>query len=115
LEIPCYLWTVDVDDIPSFDARWIVGSGNSIQVRIKGSFACTSMPSVSDSTGAVKGRCTQANGISEAVYLDPRRLSGDTDVRVGFSKIRIGLVYSPELCRVRIATQHRWLLKLTAA
>jgi hypothetical protein len=92
-EIPCHLWTVDADDIPFFDARWLIGAGNSVQVRIKGNFACATMPSVSDPTGTVKGRCTRAEGISEAVYLDPRPLSGESDVHVGFNEIRIGLVY----------------------
>jgi hypothetical protein len=30
---PCHLWTVDADDIPFFDARWVIGAGNSVQVR----------------------------------------------------------------------------------
>jgi hypothetical protein len=92
-EMPCHLWAVDVDDLPSFDARWVIGNGNSVQVRVKGNFACSAMPSVSDPNGIVKGRCTRTNEISEAVYLDPRRLFGQTDVHVGFNEIRIGLVY----------------------
>jgi len=93
LEIPCHLWTVDADDIPFFDANWFIGAGNSVQVRIKGNFACATMPSVSDSSGTVHGRCTRANGITEAVYLDPRPLFGETDIHVGFNEISVGLVY----------------------
>jgi hypothetical protein len=92
-EIPCHLWTVDVDDVPLFDAHWFTESGNSVQVRIKGNFACSTMPSVSDPRGALKGKCTRANGMSEAVYLDPRTNFGQTDVHVGFNEMRVGLVY----------------------
>jgi hypothetical protein len=93
LEMPCHLWTVDVDDLPFFDAQWVIGSGNSVQVRVKGNFACSSMPSVSEQYRPVKGRCTRTNEITEAVYLDPRHLFGQTDVHVGFNEIRVGLVY----------------------
>jgi len=92
-ELPCYLWAVDVADIPFFDARWRVGYGNSVQLRIKGNFACATMPSVSDPSNSVKGSCTRTNGVSEAVYLDPRPLSGDTNVHVGFNEWAAGIVY----------------------
>ena len=92
-ELPCYLWQVDVADIPFFDARWRIGYGNSIQLRIKGNFACATMPSVSDPRRSVEGTCIRANGISEAVYLDPRPLSGETDVHVGFNEWAAGIVY----------------------
>jgi hypothetical protein len=93
LEMPCHLWAVDVDDLPIFDARWVIGVGNSVQVRIKGNFACATMPSVSDPNGNLKGRCTRTQETSEAVYLDASPLFGETDVHVGFNEIRIGLVY----------------------
>jgi len=92
-ELPCYLWEVDVADIPFFDALWRIGYGNSVQLRIKGNFACASMPSVSDPRSSVKGTCTRANGISEAVYLDLRPLSGKTNIHVGFNEWSAGIVY----------------------
>jgi hypothetical protein len=92
-ELPCYLWAVDVADIPFFDARWRIGYGNSVQLRIKGNFACATMPSVSDPLSSIEGTCTRTNGVSEAVYPDPRPLSGETNVHVGFNEWAAGIVY----------------------
>jgi hypothetical protein len=92
-ELPCYLWAVDVADIPFFDARWRIGYGNSVELRIKGNFACATMPSVSDPRSSVEGSCSRTNGVSEAVYLDPRPLSGETNLHVGFNEWAAGIVY----------------------
>lgn len=88
-------WTVDVDGAPHFSESHYTNAGNELVIRVKGAFACTAAPIITDASGPLHSTCKRNSKQRStiAIYTDPFLLELPNYVSVQFREYARGMVY----------------------